>query len=50
MAKVHPHLTPDLQAFIAAQHLYLPESIKKVLRACAEAGAYEVIYAVYQMR
>ena len=26
------------------------KAIKEVLRACAEAGAYDVIYAAYQTR
>jgi len=37
-----------IQVRAAAQTPY--ESIKEVLRACAEVGAYEVIYATYQAR
>lgn len=41
---------PDLRIHLRADQATPYEAIKKVLRACAEAGAYEVIYAAYQMR
>lgn len=41
---------PDLRIHLRADQATPYESIKKVLRACAEVGAYEVIYAAYQMR
>ncbi len=43
-------LNPDLRIHLRADQATPYEAIKKVLRACAEAGAYEVIYAAYQMR
>ena len=41
---------PDLRIHLRADQATSYEAIKKVLRACAEAGAYEVIYATYQLR
>ena len=41
---------PDLRIHLRADQATPYEAIKKTLRACAEAGAYEVIYAAYQMR
>ena len=41
---------PELRIQVRADQATDYESIKKVLRACAEAGAYEVIYATYQLR
>lgn len=41
---------PDLRIHLRADQATPYEAIKKVLRACAEVGAYEVIYAAYQMR
>lgn len=41
---------PDLRIHLRADQATSYEAIKKVLRACAEAGAYEVIYAAYEMR
>jgi biopolymer transport protein ExbD len=43
-------LNPDLRIHVRADQATSYETIKKVLRACAEAGAYEVIYATYQLR
>ena len=40
----------DLRIHLRADRATPYEAIKKVLRACAEAGAYEVIYATYQSR
>jgi len=39
---------PDLRIHLRADQATPYEAIKKVLRTCAEAGAYEVIYAAYQ--
>lgn len=41
---------PDLRIHLRADHTTEYQHIKKVLRACAEVGAYEVIYATYQSR
>ena len=41
---------PDLRIQVRAVAQTPYESIKKLLRACAEVGAYEVIYATYQAR
>ena len=41
---------PELQIHIRADQATPYEAIRKVLRACAEAGAYEVIYATHQLR
>ena len=41
---------PELQIHIRADQATPYETIRKVLRACAEAGAYEVIYATHQLR
>lgn len=39
---------PDLKLFVRADQSVAFGDIKKVLKTCAEAGAYEVIYATYQ--
>lgn len=41
---------PQLRIHVRADELTAYREIKKVLRACAEVGAYEVIYATYQSR
>lgn len=41
---------PDLRIQVRADQATTYEAIRKVLRACAEAGAYEVIYATYQLK
>ena len=41
---------PDLRIQVRADQATDYESIKKVLRACAEVGAHEIIYATYQLR
>ena len=41
---------PDLRIHVRADQATPYEAIRKVLRACAEVGAYEVIYATYQER
>jgi biopolymer transport protein ExbD len=41
---------PDLRVHVRADQKTPYHQIKKVLRACAEVGAYEVIYATYQSR
>jgi biopolymer transport protein ExbD len=41
---------PDLRIHVRVDQTTAYEAIKKVLRACAEAGAYEVIYATYQQK
>lgn len=41
---------PDLRVQVRADRNTAYRSIQQVLRACAEAGAYEVIYATYQER
>ena len=43
-------LNPDLRIHVRADQTTAYSDIKKVLRACAEVGAYEVIYATYQSR
>lgn len=42
--------TPELRIHLRADQATPYFEIKKVLKACAEVGAYEVIYATYQMR
>ncbi len=41
---------PDLRIHLRVDQATSYKAIKKVLRACAEVGAYEVVYAAYQMR
>lgn len=41
---------PELRIHVRADQATAYSDIKKVLRACAEVGAYEVIYATYQSR
>lgn len=41
---------PDLRIHLRADQDTPYGEIKKVLKACADVGAYEVIYATYQMR
>ncbi len=41
---------PELRIHLRADQATPYGDIKKVLKACAEVGAYEVIYATYQMR
>lgn len=41
---------PDLRIQVRADQATVYSDVKKVLRACAEVGAYEVIYATYQAR
>lgn len=41
---------PDLRIHLRADQGTPYGEIKKVLKACAKVGAYEVIYATYQMR
>lgn len=41
---------PELRIHLRADQATPYGEIKKVLKACAEVGAYEVIYATYQMR
>ena len=41
---------PDLRIHLRADQATPYSEIKKVLQACADVGAYEVIYATYQMR
>lgn len=41
---------PELRIHVRADQATPYGEIKKVLRACAEVGAYEVIYATYQSR
>lgn len=43
-------MNPDLRIHLRADQETSYGAIKKVLRACAEVGAYEVIYATYQSR
>lgn len=43
-------VNPDLRIHVRADQETPYGEIKKVLRACAEVGAYEVIYATYQSR
>lgn len=42
--------TPELRIHLRADQATPYTEIKKVLIACAEVGAYEVIYATYQMQ
>ena len=39
---------PNLQIFVRADKATPFAEIKKILEACAEMGAYEVIYATFQ--
>lgn len=39
---------PELRVQVRADQNVLYGKVKQVLKACAEAGAYEVIYATYQ--
>ena len=41
---------PELRIHVRADEATSYEAIKKVLRACAEVGAHEVIYATYQQK
>lgn len=41
---------PELRIHLRADQATPYSAIKKVLKACAEVGAYEVIYATYQAR
>lgn len=41
---------PDLRIQVRSDQATAYSDVKKVLRACAEVGAYEVIYATYQAR
>jgi biopolymer transport protein ExbD len=41
---------PNLRIHVRADRATPYSEIKKVLRACAEVGAYDVIYATYQAR
>ena len=41
---------PELRIHLRADQATPYRQIKQVLKACAEVGAYEVIYATYQMR
>ena len=41
---------PDLRIHVRADRATPYLAIKKVLRACADVGAHEVIYATYQAR
>lgn len=41
---------PDLRIQVRADQATAYKAVRKVLRACAEAGAYEVIYATYQLK
>jgi biopolymer transport protein ExbD len=43
-------VNPELRIHVRADQVTPYSEIKKVLRACAEVGAYEVIYATYQSR
>lgn len=43
-------LNPELRIHVRADQETPYGEIQKVLRACAEVGAYEVIYATYQSR
>jgi biopolymer transport protein ExbD len=42
--------TPDLRVQVRADALTRFENIQTVLKACAEAGAVDVIYSTYQSR
>ncbi|MGZ0655990.1 ExbD/TolR family protein [Coraliomargarita sp. W4R53] len=48
--KVSLAANPDLRIQLRADQVTPYAEIKQVLKACAEVGAYEVIYATYQMR
>ena len=39
---------PHLRLYVRADRATAYHQVKKVLRACAEVGAYELIYATYQ--
>ena len=41
---------PELQILVRADQATPYSAVKSVLRACAEVGVYEVIYATYQSR
>ena len=41
---------PELRIHLRADQATPYQAIKKVLRACAESGAYEVIYSAYPIR
>lgn len=41
---------PELRVHVRADRATKYSDIRKVLHACAEAGAYEVIYATHQAR
>jgi biopolymer transport protein ExbD len=41
---------PELRIQVRADQATAYSDIKKVLKACAEVGAYEVIYSTYQSR
>lgn len=41
---------PELRIHLRADQATAYDAIKKVLCACAEVGAYEVIYSTYQQR
>ena len=41
---------PELRLHVRADQQTPYSAIKRVLKACAEVGAYEVIYATYQTR
>ena len=43
-------VNPELRIHVRADQMTPYREIKKVLNACAEVGAYEVIYATYQAR
>lgn len=43
-------LNPELRIHVRADQATNYGDIQKILRACAEVGAYEVIYATYQSR
>jgi len=43
-------INPELRIQVRADQATAYTDIKKVLRACAEVGAYEVIYSTYQSR
>ncbi|MEM7790006.1 MAG: biopolymer transporter ExbD [Verrucomicrobiota bacterium] len=41
---------PDLQIHLRADATTPYSKIKEILKSCAEVGAYQVIYATYQLR
>ncbi|MEM1222645.1 MAG: biopolymer transporter ExbD [Verrucomicrobiota bacterium] len=43
-------VNPDLQIHLRADADTPYSKVKEVLKSCAEVGAYEVIYATYQLR